>query len=614
MNNKTWSDDYGTYNNLKDYWYNLKFPMGHPKEGEIQYPEEYYSFDEDQLSIDPNETLEDIENYSQEKITEEIIKCSNNFAYFAMKYVKIVHPINGLVRFIIYDYQKRVIGEYTSKRFNLISKFRQGGLTTLTTCWALWRCLFKLDEQIMVMSKSDREAIKAGENVVVALRNFPKWLSPDLGKSNAHEHHFVDTGCKLSFWGPSAARGQALTWFIIDEAAFVDDMDKAWRAMYPTISTGGSCVAISTVNGYGNWYEETYHRAREGRNKFNIIDIDYHEHPEYNSEKWMLEQRAQLGDKGWMQEIERQFLGSGETYIGYEIIKEVDRRTRDITPIRKLFPEHNNEAEVRNEIENENFEKGAFHVFKEAIEGREYVLGVDVAEGVGSEGDNSCCEVFDMDTREQVAEFYSNRVQPHVFSQIVAQIGAYYNNALCIVENKGPGIALLSRLQHDLFYENIYFENPAKADKPGIKTSAQNRPAILEALQSALINKSIIINSQRFAYELKTFEYNSKTKKAEARKNNHDDAIISTAMILYVMERQIRNIPVGGEVPKEALKAFSSDIYQQIKAELDKGRPEDWFDNDDEVDVFQNSRDEELLGIMFDIDRPNNGLLTEFGW
>ena len=42
MNNKTWSDDYGTYNNLKDYWYNLKFPMGHPKEGEIQYPEEFY--------------------------------------------------------------------------------------------------------------------------------------------------------------------------------------------------------------------------------------------------------------------------------------------------------------------------------------------------------------------------------------------------------------------------------------------------------------------------------------------------------------------------------------------------------------------------------------------
>jgi phage FluMu gp28-like protein len=50
---------------------------------------------------------------------------------------------------------------------------------------------------------------------------------------------------------------------IIDEAAFIEKMDDHWKAMYPTLSTGGNCIAISTVNGIGNWYEETYTKAQD---------------------------------------------------------------------------------------------------------------------------------------------------------------------------------------------------------------------------------------------------------------------------------------------------------------------------------------------------------------
>jgi len=36
------------------------------------------------------------------KVEEEWLKCVNSFAYFAMKYSRIIHPIDGLVRFVIY--------------------------------------------------------------------------------------------------------------------------------------------------------------------------------------------------------------------------------------------------------------------------------------------------------------------------------------------------------------------------------------------------------------------------------------------------------------------------------------------------------------------------------
>lgn len=599
---------------FEGHWYNIEYDIG-TKKGKLKYPEEYFDFDELQLSIDPDETTEDYEEYISipGKVEEEWLKCVNSFAYFAMKYIRIIHPIDGLVRFIIYTYQKDVIANYESHRFSIVSKFRQGGLTTLTTIWALWRCMFKLDEQIMCMSKSDREAIKAGENVTVALNNLPTWLKPAMGKDNDHIKGFEETGCRLEFWGPSAARGQSLTWFIIDEAAFVEGMDKAWRAMYPTIATGGSCVAISTVNGIGNWYEETYKGALDKRNKFNVIDLDYHSHPDYNDEQWVMDTKAQLGPKGWMQEIEKQFLGSGDTYFSLEVLQRADKRTKFMEPVRKLFPEYNNLYEIRNEITNPDFERGALHVFEECLDGREYILGVDVSEGVGDDGDCSCIQVIDTVTYHQVAEFYSNSVSPHVFSQVVSQIGNYYNNALCVVENMAAGVAVLSRLQHELFYENLYYDNPGKSDRAGIKTTTANRPAILEALQSRLIGDSFKVNSRRLSYEMSTFLFNPMSKKAEATKGKHDDAIMATSLALYVLNLQNRNIPVGAEVPKDVVSTFSSDIYEEIKRELARDKPEDWFEEEPE-DIFGIKEDDILSGVMFDRKRQNDDLLKEFGW
>lgn len=608
---ENWQDEYSS---LEEYWYSIKYESG-SKKGKLKYSKEYFDFDDLQLSIDPDESIEDYEKYVDipGKIEEEWFKCANSFAYFAMKYIRIIHPIDGLVRFIIYTYQKYVIESYGNHRFSIVSKFRQGGLTTLTTIWALWRCMFKLDEQIMSMSKSDREAIKAGENVTVALNNLPSWLRPKLGKDNDHIKEFMETGARLEFWGPSAARGQSLTWFIIDEAAFVEGMDKAWRAMYPTISTGGSCVAISTVNGIGNWYEETYKAALDKRNKFYVIDLDYQDHPDYNDAQWVIDTKAQLGPKGWMQEIEKQFLGTGDTYFSLEVLQRADKVTKKLEPIRKLFPEYNNLYEIRNEITNPDFEKGALHVFEECKDGREYIMGVDVSEGVGDDGDCSCIEVVDITNYHQVAEFYSNSISPHVFSQVVSQIGNYYNNALCVVENMAAGVAVLSRLQHELFYENLFYEKPGKNDRAGVKTTSANRPAILEALQSRLIDDSFKVKSRRLSYEMSTFLFNPQSKKAEATKGKHDDAIMAVSLALYVLNLQNRNIPVGAEVPKEVIQAFTSDIYEEIKKELAKDKPEDWFEEEPD-DIFGIKDDDILSGVMFDIKRENDDLLKEFGW
>lgn len=585
-----------------------------------EYNPEYFKFDKFELEIDPDETLDEINAYDSARQRVEITKCAMSFPYFATKYIKILHPKKGLVPFILYKYQRDVIEEYNEHRFNIIRKFRQGGLTTVTELWGLWRCLFKLDQQILFLSKTDSEAITAGEIVNTAAKELPAWMfSPKGdGKWNDHKKEFPETGGKMHFGTPERARGLAITYLILDEAAFIPDMERYWKAMYPTLSTGGNCIVVSTVNGLGNWYSDIYHAAKEKANDFNIIDLKYQQHPDYHNDKWVREQKAQLGIKGWQQEVLGDFLGSGETYIPMQTIGDLQRQTWNNDPKRKSFKKWANQ--FGKEVKIDEWEKdGALWLWREPHEGHEYIIGVDCAEGVGDDGDNSCIQVFDQATLEQVAEFYSNLVPPYIFAQIINEIAIYYNNALVVIENMGPGGAVLSNLQHELFYDNLYFEAPpgksAKSIKPGIKTTTVNKPVFLEAMQHRLMNGTIRINSRRFVTELTTFIYNAQTRKAEpSPKGKHDDAIMALCFAIYVRDSVMRDIPMGAEIPKELASPFKTSVYEEIKREILEGAPQDLISLETHDPILIPDDDDILAGVVFNFRRKHDKLLKEFGW
>lgn len=573
------------------------------------YPEKYFALERFEHAINPLETKEEIETYDKARQELEIKRCALSFNYFCHKYVKITHPMKGLLPFVTYGYQRRVISDYEKHRFCIISKFRQGGLTTVTVLWALWRCLFKLDETIMIVSRTDREAVAAGEIAKRALEELPDWMHKpsNMLKDNDHQKIFQETGCKMFFYTPEAARGRSMTYLIIDEAAFIPNMDKFWTDIFPTVNTGGNVIVVSTVNGVGNWYEETYHAAQKGDNKFHVIDIDYMEHPEYDNEEWVKLIRAQLGEKGFQQEILRDFQGGGDSFIPPAILNDLDLATRETPPVRILFQEWANK--LKRVSKNAEMEKGAFHIWRDPIEGREYIMGVDAAEGIGDSGDNSCFELIDTLTGDQVAEFYSNLIPTHIFAQICAQVGSMYNNALIIVENEKCGMTVLSKLQYDLAYDNLYFHN---GDKAGVKTTKSTKPMFLETLQTRLLTKSINVRGRRFVDELKHFIYDKVTKTVKTTKGHHDDAIMAYCLALFARDTQTRNAPVGVGDIQELTERFKAQVYEDIKKELEKGKPEDWFKNEeDDYDPLEVKVD---INATIRVNRPFADLLKEFGW
>jgi hypothetical protein len=595
----TWRDKYKT---LAEYYKN-------------EFDPKYFTFHPFELEADPEETVEQMNAYSFEKQKSEYRRCALSFAYFATKYLKIVHPSKGNIPFIMFNYQRRVIQDYENNQWNIISKFRQGGLTTLTELWLFWRCLFKQDQQVLFLSKTDREATTAGEIVNTAMKDLPTWMKPHKdSKWNDHHKQFLDTGSNMKFMSPEGARGQAITYLVLDEAAFIDGMDKYWKAMFPTVNLGGNVIVISTVNGLGNWYEQIYTQAKKGKNKFNVIDLDYIEHPEYNDEKWIANTKANLGEKGWLQEVLRSFLGSGDTYIPAHVIASLVESTKDVLPRRKLFKKWVNKGELEKEADLWDTD-GALWVFKEPQDGHDYMMGIDVAEGVGDDGDNSCIEVFDQTTLEQVAEFYSNKIPPYIFAQVVNEVGIYFNHALAIIENMGPGGAVLSNLQHELSYDNIYFEKQGKNPAPGVRMTLSNRPLILEALQRRLMNENIGVNSSRFVGELTTFIYDPQTRKAECLKGKHDDAIIAAGVAIYIRDFMLRDTPLLGGIDKEKELAspFKTAIYEEIKKEILESAPKNFLEPKNENDIFKMNEDI-YVDVVFTARRRFDKLLREFSW
>ncbi len=566
--------------------------------GEIYHV--FYELTKEELEIPIGETVEQLNSLPAEKQIEEVIKCAKNFFYFCHRYVKILHPKFGTIPFVLYKYQRRVIKEYEANRFNMISKFRQGGLSTVSVLWGLWKCMFQKDQQIYFLSKTDREALVAGDIARKAMDNLPYWMydknSADITK---HEKSFNDIGSKICFYTPEAARGKSATYIMIDEAAFIDNMSEHWKAMYPVIAAGGNVEIISTVNGLGNWYEETYHEAQSGKNFFNIIDLDYWEHPLYANPKWAEESRVNLGEKGWQQEILRDFLGSGDTYISSTVISKFDKAAKSIMPVRTVFSKWANENQQKYDWEN-----GALWIWKEPMMGHEYIIGVDCAEGVGKDGDNSCFQIIDAISMEQVAEFYSNLVPPNIYAKIINEIGIYYNTATVVVENNSIGGAVLSGLSNDLGYESIYYENKKSTNKLGIKITPSNRPILLEALQSRLTSGSVRINSHRLVGELKTFIYSAQKKRAEATKGKHDDAIMALCLALHVRDERLRGLPISGEKTIENISLKGS--YEDIKKEILQGGNIDW------LEIKQN--DDFSIDTNKQTNRKNDELLKEFGW
>jgi hypothetical protein len=329
---------------------------------------------------------------------------------------------------------------------------------------------------------------------------------------------------------------------VVDEAAFVEGMEELWAGLYPTLSTGGRCIALSTPNGVGNWFHKTYTEAKEQKNDFHTIRLPWNVHPE-RDETWFEKETRNMSRREIAQELECNFNASGETVVHGDDLKRVLDNT--------------NEPQYKT-----GFDRN-YWIWHPPDPNLQYVLVADVARGDGS--DFSVAHIFETTTMTQVAE-YQGKITPDMFAPLLYSMGQEYNTALLIVENNSLGIGVLSRMQ-DLEYKNLYYsvkstheyvdELTAQAvgGVPGFTMSMKTRPLVIAKFEEFIRNKLITINSLRLANEIKTFVWHN--GRAQAMRSYNDDLVIAASIGCWVRDTALTTNQREVEFKKALLTSIS---------------------------------------------------------
>ena len=494
----------------------------------------------------------------KEVIKQQYIQCATDPVYFMKKYCMIQHPIKGKIPFELYEFQEKSVREFKDHRFNIILKARQLGISTLTAGYALWLMTFHQDKNVLVIATKQEVAKNLVTKVRVMHANLPSWLKQPCVEDNKLNLRYRNgSQIKAVSSGPEAARSEALSLLILDEAAFIDKIDEIWTASQQTLTTGGSCIALSTPNGVGNWFHRTWVEAEDATGMFNPIKLHWTVHPDRGQE-WRDEQDTLLGPSNAAQECDCDFLTSGTGVID-PIILEKMRKSLCIDPVEKRGIDSN------------------MWVWEQPNYNKDYIVCADV--GRGDSADYSAFHVIELESLTQVAE-YKGRINTKDFGNMLVSVATEYNDALLIVENNNIGWATIQQII-DRNYPNLFYTSKdlqyvdvqhqvtnkhyseEKKMVAGFSTTSKTRPLIISKLEEFFREESVIVRSNRLIDELLTFVYIN--NRAQAMTGYNDDLVMSFAIGLWVRDTALRLRTQGVELTKKTLSKMMDNegLYTQ---------------------------------------------------
>lgn len=176
--------------------------------------------------------------------------------FFFSTFCYVINPVLGMVKFLLYPFQKAVLYQFMLNRFNIILKFRQAGITELISLYCLWLAMYHPNKKINIISIKDTVAKKVLKKIKFMYKNLPSYLQEPIINGRAGEFGSVSTiefanGSVIESIPTSdqAGRSESLSLLVIDEAAIVRWASTIWASAFPTLSTGGGAIVNSCITG-----------------------------------------------------------------------------------------------------------------------------------------------------------------------------------------------------------------------------------------------------------------------------------------------------------------------------------------------------------------------------
>lgn len=452
---------------------------------------------------------------------EEIYKCSKDFNYFLKNYVEIMSLDKGTVPFMPFGYQERAMAKIIANRFSILRWPRQMGKTTTVAAVLLWYAIFNKKYNIYVLAQQRGQAIEILDRIKEMYELLPWWFQPGVFTWNRGS---IQLGNKsrivTAATGGSGVRGKSVHLLYLDEFAWVDNDVEFYTATYPVVSSGNTSKIIitSTPNGM-NLYYKLWTEAVSGKSAYVWDDAHWSENP-YRDKKWYDEQMSNMSERQFKQEFECEFQGSSDTLLSPGTLQRLTFQT----PIKVLGDNRD------------------FKIYNDPEPGHNYVLTVDVSEGVGK--DYSVVSLFDVTAApyKQIAMMRSNIMSPLLLADLVDKIGREYNEAYVIVESNTYGKQVVDALWMDYEYENMLLSRGANNDAklsgarnekitPGVKTTKKTKLIGCSTLKGLVESNQLIIQDYDTVQEFQSFA--KKGNSYEAEKGKNDDIIMSLVIFAW---------------------------------------------------------------------------------
>lgn len=463
----------------------------------------------------------------------EFRRCARDPHYWFENYVFIKHPSKGKTLIQLREAQSDTLRAFLDEDRVIILKARQIGFSTLCAGYALWRVLFHRDENIIMLSKTERDAVDLLSKSYYMYRNLPLWMTargPKL-RSNHQQKMVFDNDSQIESL-PSRtnpARGRTVTLVIVDEWAFLENPEEAWASIEPIADLGGRIVGLSTANGAGNFFHTFWVNATTGASGFKPIFYPWSAVPERGEDWFRLKEEEMLPwqlHQEYPRSAEEAFIKSGNPYFDMDMILSLERE-------RMTAPRATGYLVELTSLRDFEFRagtRGPLRVWDYPRQDHAYVIGADVAEGL-EYGDYSSAFVLDLTDGRVCAEYHAH-VEADIFGRELAKLGWYYNTALVGVESNNHGLTTLVAIR-DQAYKRLYYRvqyderTRVQGRKMGWRTSRVTKPLMLDELGLALRENGIRLFSDKAYAELKTFV---RDEKGQAHGSPHDDRVIALAI------------------------------------------------------------------------------------
>ena len=522
-------------------------------------------------------------NFTKKQI-DEWIKCKNDPVYFAMNYIKIISLDEGLVPFEMYDFQKKILEDFHSNRFNIAKLPRQTGKSTTVVAYLLYYAIFYDSVNIGILANKASTARELLGRLQLAYENLPKWMQHGVlvwNKGNVE----LENGSKIlaASTSASAVRGMSFNILFLDEFAFVPNhvAEQFFASVYPTITSGKSTkvIIISTPNGMNHFYK-MWEDARRGKNGYVTNEVHWSQVPGRDA-KWKEETIKNTSPRQFSQEFECDFLGSADTLISPAKLQNIPFAD----PIAS---------------------NAGLDVYERVQKDHEYIITVDVARGIG--GDYSAFIVFDITTMPYkiVAKYRNNEIKPVLFPSVIFQVCKEYNNPYVLVEVNDIGDSIAATLNYDLEYPNVLMcamrgragqivgqGFSGNKTQLGVKMSVTVKKIGCANLKAIIEEDKLIFNDFQIFQELTTFV--QKKQAWEADEGYHDDLVMCMVLFAWLVMQEYFKEMTDQDVRRRIYEEQRNQIEQDMApfGFIDDGMGDDTFiDADGSLWEYGNTQEE----------------------